>query len=387
MRDKRERAKVYWRSLVILTIVGLSVTACTLPIQSASNATIRTWIDQPLDGSVLPLGPVEVISHGSAADGVSEMVLLVNGDQIRVDAATQVERLSTFSQIWDPDEPGSYTLIVMARTAAGAEVRSQPVRVRIGGEVEIEEPPTEESTAISTPEEVTATPTPTEPGEACTDRIDFAGETIPDDTVFLPGMAFTKSWTLVNAGTCNWTTEYALTFLAGNRMGAPASIGFPQAVEPGGAITFSVDMTAPSQSGEHLGTWMLRNAEGETFGLGDDAALAFWVSIIVQSATPTPTATMVPVAPNAPSDLQITSSVCDGSGLSVTLNWTDNSGNESGFRVYRDGGLIATLGANVTTYDDDAPHKNSAYTYAVEAYNGAGTSAQDTVNSQICPVP
>ena len=380
------------KKIGLLALVLLLMSGCSLPVASARSGNPRAWIDKPLDSANLPLGPVEVISHGSDTDGVTEMVLLVNGEQVRVDAATQDGRLSTFSQLWEPAEAGTYTLQVLARNGQGGEYTSQSVIVVIGGNPPVKEEQTQVPTATSTPTEEGPTVTPSvtleAAQEACTDKINFAGETIPDDTSFQPGTAFTKSWTLVNAGTCTWTTDYALTFIGGQRMGAPASVKLPQSVEPGGSIPFNVEMTAPTSAGEYLGTWMLSNEEGQNFGLGDDADIAFWAKIIVQSPTATPTSTTpAPSAPNAPSILQITSSVCNGSGLAVTLSWSDNADNEDGFRIYRDGGLIQTVGANVTTYNDNAPHKNSAYTYAVEAYNGVGASAQTTVNSQVCPVP
>jgi PKD repeat protein len=61
----------------------------------------------------------------------------------------------------------------------------------------------------------------------------------------------------------------------------------------------------------------------------------------------------------------------------ATLTWTDNSGNETGFKIERsaDGTTfteIATVGANVTRYQDSGAPKG--YYYRVRAYNSAGTS-------------
>lgn len=61
--------------------------------------------------------------------------------------------------------------------------------------------------------------------------------------------------------------------------------------------------------------------------------------------------------------------------FSVRLTWLDNADNEDGFRIYRDGVLIATVGENVETYLDKPPF-GGPYLYAVEAFNEAGSSAQ-----------
>jgi hypothetical protein len=82
--------------------------------------------------------------------------------------------------------------------------------------------------------------------------------------------------------------------------------------------------------------------------------------------------------PIAPSGLTITS-ITSGS---VILAWSDNSGNETGFRIQRKKGAtgtyteIGTRGANVTTYwdDDTALLDGTQYYYKVRAYNPAGDS-------------
>ena len=89
-------------------------------------------------------------------------------------------------------------------------------------------------------------------------------------------------------------------------------------------------------------------------------------------------ATTLANIPAAPSGLRVTSTTSS----KIVLAWTDNSGNEAGFRIQRKQGAtgtyteIATPGANVTTYtdNDSALLDGTQYYYKVCAYNSAGNS-------------
>ena len=69
----------------------------------------------------------------------------------------------------------------------------------------------------------------------------------------------------------------------------------------------------------------------------------------------------------------------------VDLAWTDNSNNETGFRIERctgstlacaggPFGTVGTVGANVTTFSDTTVAPSTTYTYRVWSFNGAGDS-------------
>ena len=74
----------------------------------------------------------------------------------------------------------------------------------------------------------------------------------------------------------------------------------------------------------------------------------------------------------------------------LSLSWQDASLNEQGFRVYRrrqiDGAetLLASVGANATTYQDVSVLVSTVYCYRVSAYNAAGESPK---SNEACGLP
>ena len=127
-----------------------------------------------------------------------------------------------------------------------------------------------------------ATPNPVQ--SSC-DQADFVEETIPDGSVYSPGAKFTKTWTLLNAGTCTWTDQYALVFMAGNAMGAPATQPLTaKPVKPGEKVIISVQLTAPEVAGTHRADFKLRNAGGAIFSF-KDSQKSFWAEINIGSGT------------------------------------------------------------------------------------------------------
>jgi hypothetical protein len=81
------------------------------------------------------------------------------------------------------------------------------------------------------------------------------------------------------------------------------------------------------------------------------------------------------IKPEAPSGLTATAV----SGSAVTLLWTDNSGNEDGFKIERKAGSgsfeeVATAGADSTSYTDTGLSPGTTYHYRVAAYNNRGSS-------------
>ncbi|MGD2253354.1 MAG: NBR1-Ig-like domain-containing protein [Anaerolineales bacterium] len=147
--------------------------------------------------------------------------------------------------------------------------------------------PTATSPGPTVPPTVTMTPTITRTptGEPCEDAATFVDDvTIEDGTEIEPDKPFTKTWRLTNSGTCPWTTEYAVVFSDGDQMDGPDETPLVGEVAPGATVDISVDLTSPEVGGTYQGNWLLRNAEGQTFGTGEDAEWPFYVEIAVTVA-------------------------------------------------------------------------------------------------------
>lgn len=172
----------------------------------------------------------------------------------------------------------------VAQTAAAETVSAQLTEV---SRATATLPPTN---TPAPPLETATPPPPTAPPPTattgCADNSQFVADvTVPDDTNYAAGAAFTKTWRLRNTGTCPWTTSFDVVFVDGNGMGGPASVPLAGQVPPGSTVDVSVNLTAPSTNGTHRGNWRMRNDKDILFGT------LFYVRIVV-GPTPTPTASV-----------------------------------------------------------------------------------------------
>jgi hypothetical protein len=115
---------------------------------------------------------------------------------------------------------------------------------------------------------------------------------------------------------------------------------------------------------------------GHTTSTGGDIVT---VRVAAGSTPPPPPPPML----NAPSGLS--ASAKKGS---IALAWTDNSNNESGFRIERsaNGGAfvqIAQVGANVRSFNNTGLTKGVTYAYRVRAFNANGASAYSNTASGV----
>jgi hypothetical protein len=119
----------------------------------------------------------------------------------------------------------------------------------------------------------------------CTDLAGFVKDvSFPDGSPVIAGDAFRKVWRVRNAGTCTWTTGYALVFSSGERMGGDAVIPLKASVSAGSTVDLGADLVAPSARGTYRGYWLLRNDRGLLFGMPTTGVNPLWLEVVVAKA-------------------------------------------------------------------------------------------------------
>ena len=140
---------------------------------------------------------------------------------------------------------------------------------------------------------------------------------------------------------------------------------------PGGTLTFGwqneTSKNIGSQWAGYVYSWRVkaRNAAGESG----------WSSVSTFVVRPAP-----------PSNLTAQVVSCS----QINLYWSDNSGSEEGYRIYRNGSAVGQVGMNVTAFQNTGLSANTTYSYALRAYRGSiesNPSDTVTVSTPTCPPP
>lgn len=129
----------------------------------------------------------------------------------------------------------------------------------------------------------TSTPAPTNTPAPCTNAANFTGDNWKDDTKILAGQFFTKRWTLQNAGTCTWTTDYRIENVAGGTMGLRDKVvrdwRMPKEVKPGESVDIEVEMWAPFGNGSFETSFLLVATNGARFGVGSSGQVPIYARL------------------------------------------------------------------------------------------------------------
>ena len=113
----------------IICIFYLGVAGCAL--QGEGSGPLA-WIDQPLDNSLLPLGPVKITVHASDSSGVSRFEIFAGAEQVE-SISTGGCTLCSAATSWNPPGDGNYIISVRALDTGGTAGMIASARIRIGG--------------------------------------------------------------------------------------------------------------------------------------------------------------------------------------------------------------------------------------------------------------
>jgi transcriptional regulator with XRE-family HTH domain len=99
------------------------------------------------------------------------------------------------------------------------------------------------------------------------DRSVLVSETVPDGTIVDPGSAFTKAWTVRNAGTADWHGRW---LTRQGDPGVPGWLASPRQVPvpdtPAGAlVTVSVELTSPRLAGSFTAYFKMTDSDGRPY--------------------------------------------------------------------------------------------------------------------------
>jgi fibronectin type 3 domain-containing protein len=229
----------------------------------------------------------------------------------------------------------------------------------------------------------------------------------------LPGTTYTYTVQAVNSAGVSSSAPVSVTTLAASTITAPASL---KAVvtsttqinlawtdlstnERSFAVWRSVNGGAAAQVGTVSRSISQSGAAGVTVNyvdLGVSAGNTYTYYVTATSSTGqissrSNSVSITTAAPVAPSGLTATA-VNNGASDTVTLNWADNSNNETGFTIQRatdtaftSGLNTVTVGANTTTTAQAGLSRARTYYFRVRATNAIGNSGWSNVRSVNTP--
>lgn len=363
-------------------LITLLLAACNFPVPpTIAQAGPQSWIDSPLDGSQLPLAPVNMISHSGDSAGIAQVEFSVNGVVISANAAPDTTKtLLTMKQPWTPQAPGSYTLRVRAQNAPGVWGDYAQAVVTVAGESASTQPIVTPETTTPVPTETPAPPRAASPTATPTETSTQTSTAIPTDTpapTATPYILFGADATIVR-GECaplNWSTANV------------------RAVELDGTSVAGSSSTVVCPAATTVYTLSAILLDGAT------TTRQVTITVIPPSPTPLPTPTPGDVTGPSFNRLMASSAVfyragCDPASITVTANISDPSGVANALLWYRVGASGPYTGAamdwlagddyRVTVNGVDVPGSNyGVWEFYVTAQDGAGNPGQSALNTDV----
>ncbi len=119
-------------SIMLILMLGI-LGACNPDTEAGtSNARLAAWIDAPLNESVIPLTPYEIVAHASDPAEITALEIHVNGDlQFSFINPSPDDLLVTIQQEWTPPAPGEYEIKARSQNKSGSWSQFAVVHVKV----------------------------------------------------------------------------------------------------------------------------------------------------------------------------------------------------------------------------------------------------------------
>jgi hypothetical protein len=112
-------ARRSFRLAVVLGIASAVLALGTLVAVSGAAPSAAAWIDKPLSGSSVPLGPVAVVAHATDAAGIELVELTIDGTSPTTVDVPDPAPLVSAEFTWEQIDSGVYALGVRGRSTDG----------------------------------------------------------------------------------------------------------------------------------------------------------------------------------------------------------------------------------------------------------------------------
>jgi len=239
----------------------------------------------------------------------------------------------------------------------------------------------------------------------------FVNATTPVNTDVIldnnsPGVTFIGTWNTTTFSTVRIGANYLHD---GNTAKGTKSVTYTPSISPAGKYIVQIYYNGGSSRATNVPVDIVYNGGSTTvtlnqsinggtwfslgtypFAAGTDGSVTIRTTGTTQFVIADAVRFILGPAPADPSGLTAT----PVSSSQINLTWTDNSSNETGFKVERatDSGftqnliLVTTTAANATSYNDTGLSAVTTYFYRVRATNTAGDSANSATASATTPV-
>lgn len=107
------------RVVVLLAIMSATLGLGAIAAVTGAPPAAQAWIDKPLSGSSVALGPVAILAHATDASDITQVELTIgDGPPMTVDIAEPATLVMAEFE-WEPAESGIYLLAVRGRAGDG----------------------------------------------------------------------------------------------------------------------------------------------------------------------------------------------------------------------------------------------------------------------------